>query len=502
MATKHFDATIVGSRDGDLYARLFDKFPALIWRSGVDAKCDYFNQTWLDFTGRSLEQEMGDGWANGVHPEDLEGCLQSYLKAFHSRQPFTLEYRLRRHDGEYRWIIDHGRPLRDLNGIFAGYLGSCFDITERKLGELDSIRLAAIVNSSDDAIIGKNLNSVITNWNMGAERIFGYTAGEMVGTSILRLIPADRQQEENHILGKIRRGESVKHFETRRQTKDGRLINVSITASPIKDAAGKIIGVSKVARDITDRKQAEAALKESHAQLRALAARLHSAREDESRRISREIHDELGQALTSLNMDLNWIQQKLKEEKSPLLRPQLQRRMRAMTALLESTVRSVQRIATELRPHMLDDFGLTATLEWQAEEFERRTGIHCRWKPKPAVVHLHQDQAVAFLRIFQEILTNVGRHASARSVGLRLVQKNADLILEVADDGRGFDEKKLLAHKSLGLLGMRERVAFTGGHVEVCSAPGKGTRVTVVSPIAKPGKRRKLKADAAHGKKN
>ncbi len=142
------------------------------------------------------------------------------------------------------------------------------DLTERKKAELASLRLAAIVEFSDDAIIGKDLNSIITSWNSGAEKIFGYKAGEMVGTSIMRLIPPDRHEEEETILDRIRSGESVDHFETRRLRKDGRLIDVSITASPIRDAAGKPIGVSKVARDITGRKMSEHALQESEERLR------------------------------------------------------------------------------------------------------------------------------------------------------------------------------------------------------------------------------------------
>jgi PAS domain S-box-containing protein len=141
------------------------------------------------------------------------------------------------------------------------------DITERKRTELASIRLAAIIESSDDAIIGKDLNGVITSWNKGAEQIFGYSATEMMGTSIMRLIPADRQEEANQILGKIRSGKSVEHFETLRQTKDGRLIDVSVTASAIKDATGKAIGVSKVARNITERKRAEKKMHNIQAQL-------------------------------------------------------------------------------------------------------------------------------------------------------------------------------------------------------------------------------------------
>src|SRR5436305_12352836 len=108
---------------------MLDRFPALVWRAVIYGKCDFFNKAWLAFTGRSMDQEMGDGWTDGVHPDDLAGCLQSYLKAFHARKPFDLEYRLRRHDGKYRWIVDRGRPFLDSGGKFAGYLGSCFDIT-------------------------------------------------------------------------------------------------------------------------------------------------------------------------------------------------------------------------------------------------------------------------------------------------------------------------------------------------------------------------------------
>ncbi len=155
---------------------------------------------------------------------------------------------------------------------FAFAASICLDMPLKKSQsiELDSMRLAAIVESSDDAIISKDLNGVVTSWNKGAEKIFGFTAGEMVGTSIMRLIPADRQDEENYILGKIRRGERVDHFETLRQTKDGRLVAVSVCASPIKDATGKIVGVSKIARDITESKRAERELRKSREEFKDL----------------------------------------------------------------------------------------------------------------------------------------------------------------------------------------------------------------------------------------
>ncbi len=163
----------------------------------------------------------------------------------------------RRKDGRSIQVSVTASPIRDPSGAVTGVSKVARDISDRKEAEHAARRLAAIVESSDDAIIGKDLGSLITSWNHGAQRLFGYTAEEMVGTSIMRLIPSERQGEEDHILGKIRRGEVVKHFETVRLTKNGSLLDVSVTASPIRDTGGVVVGVSKVARDITERKRSE-----------------------------------------------------------------------------------------------------------------------------------------------------------------------------------------------------------------------------------------------------
>lgn len=372
------------------------------------------------------------------------------------------------------------------------------NITGRKQIEARFRRLA---DSNVQGVIFANMKGEIIKANDAFLHIVGYTRKDMEAGRLnwAALSPPEYAGADRHAVAETVATGVFTPYEKEYLRKDGTRVPILIGGAAFEDDSGE--GVCFVI-DLTKRKQAESALKSSQAQLRALSVRLQSAREQESERIAREIHDELGQSLSSLNMDLIWIQQKLQKEKNPLLRSQFQRRMKAATALVETTVRSVQRISAELRPAMLDDLGLTATLEWQAEEFAARTGLRCRWQSKLVATHLHRDHATALFRIFQEILTNVARHARARSVKLKLVQKRGELILEVADDGKGFQEKKLLPHKSLGLLGMRERVAFIGGQVKVCSVPGKGTKITVTSPVAETVKLRKLKAAGSHGKKN
>src|SRR5215468_8191352 len=179
-------------RDSEQRFRLVaDTAPVLMWMSGTDKRCTYFNKPWLDFTGRSIEEELGNGWAEGVHKDDIQGCLETYTQSFDRREDFKMEYRLRRHDGEYRWIFDIGVPRFSQEGLFAGYIGSCIDVTDSKRAEEARFRHAAIVESSDDAIISKNLDAVIVSWNAGAERIFGYTESEAVGQPITILIPPE-----------------------------------------------------------------------------------------------------------------------------------------------------------------------------------------------------------------------------------------------------------------------------------------------------------------------
>ena len=370
--------------------------PIMVWMAGTDKLCYYFNKGWLEFVGRTLEQEMGNGWVENVHPDDFDRCLHIYLDSFDARRPFEMEYRIRHHSGQYRWIFDHGVPRYTPDGAFEGYVGGCLDIhdqreaaeklriasetfreseerlrlaqqvgtigtfewniqtnlnrwtpeleamyglapgefartqdaweqlvhpedraaaikqvelgfhtgapvqgewrtiwpdgsvhwilgrwqvfkdesgqpirmtgvnidiTSRKEAEQAQRRLAAIVESTDDAIIGKDLNGIVISWNPAAERMYGYSAIEMVGHPISIVIPPELQEEERKILETVGRGDRIEHYETVRLTRGGERIDVSLTISPVKDETGKVIGAAKVARDITQQKKTEQRLR-------------------------------------------------------------------------------------------------------------------------------------------------------------------------------------------------------------------------------------------------
>ncbi len=226
-------------------------------------------------------------------------------------------------------------------------------------------------------------------------------------------------------------------------------------------------------------RRAEEQLRESHEQLRALSVYLQSVREEERTRIAREVHDELGQALTSCKLDLSWIAGKLPRGLKPLLA-----KTKALSAHIDSTIQMVRRISTELRPGVLDHLGLAAALEWQANEFQTRTGIRCDVHSRVREPLLDRDLDTTLFRIFQETLTNIIRHAGATQVTVDLKESKGRIILDIRDNGRGISEDEISKPESMGLLGMRERAALLGGDFKISRLPGsKGTQVSVTIPL-------------------
>jgi signal transduction histidine kinase len=235
-----------------------------------------------------------------------------------------------------------------------------------------------------------------------------------------------------------------------------------------------------------EHRKAEEQLRESHEQLRALSMYLQTVREEERTSIAREVHDELGQALTSCKLDLSWLANRLPRGQKVLLE-----KARELSAQMDSTIQTVRRISTELRPGVLDHLGLAAALEWQANEFQNRTGIRCDVRSNLRETQLDQNLNTTLFRIFQETLTNVIRHAGATRVTAHLKQTDGRIILEVEDNGRGITRSEISNTLSMGLLGMRERAALLGGWFKIGRlAPGKGTRVRVSIPVPRPASSR------------
>ena len=247
------------------------------------------------------------------------------------------------------------------------------------------------------------------------------------------------------------------------------------------DTNGTVVNLFGTAQDITERKHIEDELKKSRQQLRDLSAHIQSSIEEERTKIAREIHDELGQSLTALKIDLFWLTKRLSKNQKTALE-----KIHSMSALIDVTIESVQKISTALRPSILDDLGLVAAMQWQAEEFQKRTGIHCDLNIKPEDFFLDTDRTTTIFRIFQETLTNIIRHARATRVEVNLERKNGTVSLRVKDNGIGISDKEITGSKSFGLIGIRERVNAWVGDVNVSGSPKKGTTVTICIPVENP----------------
>jgi PAS domain S-box-containing protein len=306
-------------------------------------------------------------------------------------------------------------------------------------------------------------------------RFLGAGLQSVIGSSMLDLVWPDDHPKLDVLLR--RAAQRNCRGEIRLQSRKGAPLSVHLSLNPLRLDSTR--AVCLIASDLSEIKRAEQELRASSEQLRNLAAHLLSVREEERARISREVHDELGQSLTAVKMDLAWLAVRLPQRNGPMLK-----RIRSTRQLADSIIQSIRRISTELRPAVLD-LGLAAAVEWQVQEFQARSGVQCtvRLLTREEVA---SNASTAMFRIFQETLTNVARHAKATRAEVVLQKQRDRLVLLIRDNGRGFDQADPSLSKSLGLLGMRERAAILGGRVNISSAPGKGTTVTAWIPLPSP----------------
>ncbi len=320
-------------------------------------------------------------------------------------------------------------------------------------------------------------------WSQPLYRIYGLEHEEFkpsYGAFLARVHPEDAELVRAVVGAAVRDGLSY-DYEHRVRRTDGSVRVVHARGEAVRDASGKIVALTGTTQDITERKRIEEEVRASREQLRQLSGHLQATREEERARISREIHDELGGALTGLKMAITRLDKGLET----LAPAELHERTRDMTQLLDQTVATVRRIASDLRPGILDDFGLAAAIEWQLQDFGKRSGLVCEYDVagEEFEVDIDANRTTALFRVFQETLTNVARHARAGRVSVRLELNPEEVRLEVHDDGVGITTANLGNVSSLGLLGMRERVRLLNGELDIQGAPGRGTTVTVRLPL-------------------
>ncbi len=394
-------------------------------------------------------------------------------------------------------------------------------VTQSILDELPLLRLkadkavgllASIVDSSDDAIISKTLEGVITSWNQGAERLLGYTAQEAIGRHISMIIPRDRLNEETQILQRISQGQRIHHFDTIRVRKDGSALDLSLSISPIRDAAGKVIGASKIARDISGRKRVERELHESEQrfreladaldtqvqfrtqelqrrnaeivqqsdQLRDLSAKLMLAQDEERRRIARELHDSAGQNLAALGMIVSAFENDAKHNPA-----RLSKSVKEAQDLIENLTQEIRTTSYLLHPPMLDERGLSSALRWYIGGLAERSGISIELKIPGDFGRLAPEIELCIFRIVQECLTNVHRHSRSKTAIIRMARERDKIYVEVQDHGKGVSQERLAEIQSrgagVGIGGMRERVRQLHGELRI-ESNALGTTITAIFP--------------------
>jgi PAS domain S-box-containing protein len=381
-------------------------------------------------------------------------------------------------------------------------------ITQSLLDELPALRLradkavgllAAIVESSEDAIVSKTLEGIITSWNAGAERLFGYTASEAIGQHISFIIPVNRKNEETVIIERIKRGERIEHFDTVRIRKDKTVLDISLTISPVLDAGGRIVGASKIARDITQRRRIERELRESeeryrtladaldtqvqfrtrelerrNSELRELSGRLMESQDVERRHIARELHDSAGQTLAALGMNLARLAHDAENN------PAQAKGIADAESLVQHLSREIRTTSYLLHPPLLDESGLASALIWYVQGLKERSGLDVDLNIPEKFGRLPDDMELVIFRIVQESLTNVHRHSGSKSASIRVAREADKIIVEVQDQGRGMPPEKLAEIQSqgsgVGISGMRERLRHFGGEL-VVESNSAGTKI-------------------------
>lgn len=427
-----------------------------------------------------------DLWIRHIHPDDRKKVLDQIKQVYTTGEPLSCEYRMLDRYGRVMWFRDEARVVRDRQGRPQFLQGLLLDTSEQKRSEEalreSEERFRKIVDTAHEGIWVVDLSGRTTYANHRLAEMLGMSLQEMLDATYHQVVDGGSRLGDSDPGGLLGTGRQETREVALRHKEKG-LLWVLLASSPLENGAGQRVGTLHMVRDISERKKMEEQLREYGERLRLLASHLERIREEERTWIAREIHDELGQGLTGLKLDLAELDRKLARMEPREETGAPRERIQEMLHRVDETIRTVREICTQLRPPILDNLGLEAAIEWQLGEFERKTGVRCRfqtWKTDPG---LDAERTTALFRVFQELLTNAARHSGASLVEVRLEAAEGHVMLELQDNGRGFQEEACCGKSGLGLLGIRERVGLLGGSFQLESGAGRGTRAAVRVPL-------------------
>jgi len=461
----------------------------LAWMGRADGFIIWYNQRWYDYTGTTPEQMEGWGWQSVHDPARLPEVVARWTESIALGKPFEMELPLRGADGRFRLFLTRGIPLRDATGQIVQWFGTNTDVDEIRHAEAalrdEQARLAGLIDAAMDAIVTVDAAQTIVRVNPAAEAMFGWPAAQILGQPLARLIPARfgaRHAEEVRAFGST--GASSRRMGALGAVwgvrADGQEFPVEASISQVEVGGEKFY--TAILRDVTERQQAEAELRRTSEEMRALARHLEVIREEQAAHIARELHDELGQTLTILKLHVRAMQKRL--EAHPDEPPSFE--AREAVELIEASIRSLRHLCLELRPPMLDHLGLGLALGTLAADFQTHSGITCTLEAPAEFPPLDAPRQATVYRLVQELLTNVARHSGANEVRIALRYGEETLEVQVVDNGRGISVAEQTGAKSLGLLGMRERALAAGGSIEIEGCAGRGTTAVARIPLAPP----------------
>jgi len=465
----------------------------------------------LDKVPRSLTYKR---YLRLVHPEDRRKVEQAVNRCVEEENKYDVDHRIRLPDGSIRWLRGTGNVVRDKNNLAVRMLGVVMDVTKWKKLALEQARLAAIVESSSDAILLYTLQGNIIHWNSGARKMFGYNENEILGKSVFILVPEEKRDELNIISEDARKGKSNIYVETIRKRKDGKEIPVALSVAPIFDDKGKVVYISSIKRDISLQKNLEADLRNQQQelekrvkqrtaalaksrdklqkeveerryyqqQLRSLTSEIPLIEEQERRKIASYLHDQVVQTLVYSNMKLS----QLCQVKSNTVRNDI---LNEVTEYIKKTIGDLRNLTFEISPPILYELGFVKAVEWLAQQFQEQWELSVEVNSTPVTESLGENKQIVLFQSVRECLNNIRKHAQSENNEIFIRERDKNIEVDVVDHGQGFDQGEVKfsegSNRKFGLINVRERIEYMNGSFDIQSRPGKGTRVRMTIPINK-----------------